>query len=298
MAVHDFGYRGYEGVRSHAWSRALAIAWSEVVLNFKTKKFLVFYVGCISPAVVAFVLLYLRFVLAEGQGELAGVQFNRGFARFLGGVDRVEFFLDTGRGFTTMLAILFSAVVGAGVISRDRRAGALELYFTRGIRPSTYVAGKVGGVFFLMLCQLLFPLLAAWLFGVAVATEESGFVARTTAFMPRLVLAQAFLSATLAFWAVSLSASTDSARFALLRWVGGLFALQVASALFFQMFKDPTWLVISPWRAVRGVNYWLAGADPWSRGPELEPALIAWVALTIAAGIWLRRHLRPVEVVA
>lgn len=295
MAIHDFGFRGYDGHRSSALSRVAAIAWSDVKLAFKAKKFLIFYVLCISPALMAFTFVYLRFIVAEGHGEVAGLRFNRGLSRVFGMIDKVEFFVDIGRGGTTLLTILFSAVVGAGIISRDRQAGALEIYFTRGIAPAHYFGGKFLGVCLLLLCQVLLPFLAVWLFAVAVASAESQFFATTVGFIPRLIAAQVFLCGSLAFMVTALSSSTDSTRFALLRWAGGLFVLIAVSRILYRWLGDPIWLVVSPWKVLRRIAFEIAQA-PVSE-LELVPALVAWAAMMAASALFLRKHLRPVEIV-
>ena len=164
MAIHDFGYRGYGGGRTSTLARVLAIAWSDIAHSFKTRKFLIFFIICISPAIVAFVIVYMRYVVAEGQGQIPGL--SRHFARAFDMTDKIAFFVDFSRG-TPVLTIIYSAVVGAGIIARDRQAGALEIYFTRGIQPRHYFTGKFLGVFFLLLCQVLFPFLvvsAPWRF--------------------------------------------------------------------------------------------------------------------------------------
>lgn len=296
MAIHDFGYRGYQGERTGAVSRVLGIALSDFRQSFKSKLFLVFYVFCISPAIMAFVFVYLRFIVVEGQGQVLGMRGNRGLTRWLGMVDTVEFYV--GRGEVVILTILFSGLIGAGVVARDRRAGALEIYFTRGIRPLHYVLGKFGGVLMLLLCQVLVPFLVVWLFGVAVASAESRFLETTGGFIWRVVIGQTFLCATLSYWLIALSSSTDSVRFALLRWVGGLSGLGLAALILYRIFGDPSWWVISPWKVTQKIAVGIAGGNLSPEGFELPLAWIGWAVLTAAATLWLRRHLRPVEVVA
>jgi len=138
------------------------------------------------PALFAFVLLYIKFIVIEGQGDI-GVNLPPRMGRVIDQLFTVEGFLNFGRGSTTLLTILFSAVVGAGMLARDRRAGALEIYFTRGIRPWHYVTGKWAAVTFLLLCQVLFPFIFVWVFGISVASAESGFVERTAAVLAELV---------------------------------------------------------------------------------------------------------------
>ncbi|MAE75855.1 MAG: hypothetical protein CMJ85_03175 [Planctomycetes bacterium] len=298
MAIHDVGFRGYEGARTSALARITAIAKSDVSRTFRSWKFMLFYLVSIAPALFALAMLYLKFIIIEGQGNTTGIRLPRSAGNAIDRLFTVEGFLDFGQGATTLLTILFSAVVGAGILSRDRKAGALELYFTRGIRPWQYVAGKWLGVWFLLLCQVLFPFIIVWLFGISVASEESGFVERTSKFMPYVALAQMFMCGTLAFWLVALSASTESSRFALLRWTGGLFLLQTVSSVLWRQFQQPNWLAVSPFRVVRRIAAEISGAAPYPSNFDFEPAMWVWVVLTVTSALWLRLHLRPIEVVA
>jgi hypothetical protein len=187
-------------------------------------------------------------------------------------------------------------VIGAAIISRDRRAGALELYLTRGIEAWHYAAGKWLGVWFMLLCQVLFPFLVVWLFAVVVAPAELGYFGKTIGFVPRLIAGQGVLCGTLALWLVALSASTESTTFAQLRWVGALFVLGAVGHLLHRMFANANLLDLSPWHVVRRVGQAIAGAAPWP-GHELGPAVVTWSLLTAGAVLWLRRHLRAVEIV-
>ena len=288
MGIQDFGFQTYEGKRVSTMSRATAIAWSTIRNTFKGKKFIFFYLMCISPALLAFAIVYLRYIFMERVGGNWRLPFED--------PDEVAFYFDPGRGMTPMTVLLFSAVAGAAVIAKDRAAGALELYFTRGIRPLHYFFGKWLAVFAMMMSQVLLPYLVVWIFGCLVAPAEIEFFSTTITFIPRLILAQAFVCASLSLFLTSLSSSTDSERFALLRWAGVLFLLMVVSGMMRGFFQDANWFAISPWNSVKRVAQWIVGIEPWNEF-ALMPALVSWGILTLLAILWTRRHLRPVEVV-
>lgn len=300
--IHDFGFRGFDGERTSALARVLAISGSELRRIFKSKKFLVFFALCLGPAILALVLVWVRFFIIEGSGSIGSFRGGAGTRQLAQGgglfgrqIGEVDFFFDILKGGSTTLTVIFSAVVGAGIISRDRHAGALEIYFTRGIGPWQYFAGKLLSVWFLLLCQVLFGFVLVWLFAVGVSSKESGYFAATVGFMPGLIAGQSFLCLTLAFWLCALSASTDSTRFALLRWVGALALLRVVGGSLRLLFQDPDWMLISPFQVVKRIAAALAGATPSEL--SLGGAVVVWAMLSVAALLWARRHLRPVEVV-
>lgn len=300
-SIHDFGFRAYDGELTSPVARTLAITTSEIRRTFKSKRFLVFFILCLGPVLIAFVFVWIRFLVLEGQGELAGFggSSSRQWARDTGPFGRqlsgVDFYFDILRGGSTLLTVLYSAVVGAGIIARDRAAGALEIYFTRGIAPWQYFVGKMLSVFFLLLCQVLFGFLVVWIFAVSVAPADLEYFDKTWPFIPRLIAGQGLLCLTLAFWLTALSTSTDSSRFAILRWVGVLAALRILGGLLRRFFQDGDWMLVSPYQVIRRIAAEVVGATPSSM--SIGWAVLVWALLCGAALLWTKRHLRPVEVV-
>ncbi|MCA8969310.1 MAG: hypothetical protein KDC95_05980 [Planctomycetes bacterium] len=297
--IHDFGLRGYDGDRVGVRERILAITTTEIRRIFSKKMFLVFFFLMMAPAIMAFVIVWIRFIVIEGSGQLMGFgnRMERMAARgpFGGSILDVDFYFDLLRGGGTALTLIFSGVVGAGIIARDRAAGALELYFTRGIRPISYFLGKFLTVWFLLLCQVLFGFLIVWIFAVSVAPTDSGYFSETWPFIPRLIAAQAFFCATLAFWLCALSTSTDSVRFAILRWIGVLAVLRIVAGILNKLFMTPSTHLVSPHQVVKRIAQAIAGAEPSDM--SLESSILVWGVLCALALYWTRRHLRPVEIV-
>ena len=297
MVVHDFGYRAYEGERTSSLTRCFELAKSEVKRAFKGKRFLLFYIFCITPAILRLVLLYVHFVVqGDEQGSrLAARMGNRGFWSILAIVDQPEFYFNAMLAGTMVLVLMFSAVAISGIVAKDRAENALELYFTRGITPLHYIIAKWAAAFFLMLCQLLFPILAVWILGVYIAPDWQYF-ADTVGFMPNLILGLSFFCASLAFLATALSTSTDSPRFALMRWFGAFMLLSILGTIIWQVFEKPELLVVSPWHVLTQVAAWLADVEI-EPGPDTKWAWLAWLGMMVLAAFWMRMHLKPVEVV-
>jgi len=300
MGLKDFGFRIYEGGRTSVTSRVLHLAWLEVARFFRSKKFLLFYIFCILPALMQFVLVFLEFVVFEGSGQILGMEGmgRMGHRRpFQTGISNFSFYfgpmLETG----PMLVWLFSAVVGAGSLARDRAENALEIYFTRGIRPVHYFLAKWGAVTFLILCQLLFPFLVIWLSAIFLAPDWTLFE-KTVSYLPRMMYGQLFIAGTLALWTTSLSSSTASPRFAAMRWLGIFFTFRVIGQIFYKrIFMDSHALLVSPWTIVKEAGFWIV--DEPTRYQLREIYLFrVWFGLCVAALFWTRNKLQTGRVVA
>ncbi len=301
MGVHDLGFRGYSGERSSVLSRIYMIAKTDVKRFFKSWKFLILYTVCIAPALFQLFLLYLRFIVFKEENG------GRLFGRFLKGGDgsrdslfgrglySIEFYFNVPLSMGMLLTLIFSGIVGASMISKDRRAGALELYFTRGIRPVHYFLGKWFAVVFMMLSQLLFPYLFVWICAVLMSPDW-GYLEITAGFIPQLILAQVFFCGSLGFLVTAQSSSTDSPPFSIIRWVGGIFGLWFVAAILRKMLHQNDWLALSPWNAAKRIAETIAGAEA---GRSFDP-IYAWIvmgSLLVIAAIWVRKFMRPVEVV-
>ncbi len=300
MGVHDLGFRGYEGERSSLLARIYALAKSDVRKHFKSWKFLIFYALCIAPALMGLFVVYIQFVVFEGQGQAFGLERFRGRMMRGGGffgraLDDIHFYFDLPLAMGMLFTLVFSALVGATLISQDRKSGALEIYFTRGIRPIHYFLGKWGAAAFLMASQMILPYLVVWISAVFMAPDW-GYLERTAAFMPRLVLALGLFCATMSFLVAAQSVSTNSPAFSVIRWVGGIFVLWSVAFLFRRVFQENEWLAISPWNVVKRVSEAIADVEA-GRSFDLSYALVSFVVLILLGTYWLRRHLRPVEVI-
>ncbi|MEZ5987669.1 MAG: hypothetical protein R3F30_00795 [Planctomycetota bacterium] len=296
MGIRDLGFRRYEGARTSTTARVRYLAWAEVRRTFAAKRFVLFYLFCLMPLYVSFVIMYMLMVLGDGEHMSmgGGGMRRRGMASLALDEPGFYFWPMVGAGFA--LVWLFSAVVSAGMVSRDRGANALELYFTRGLRPVHYFAGKWLAAFALMCGQLVLPYLALWIFAVFLAPDWD-FLARTLPWIPAYLLATVFVALSVSWLATCLSCSTSSVRFAVLRWVGGLFGLFLLGRVLTRTMGQDEWLLVSPWDVIVRIGHWLADVRT-IHDFTLEYAILAWVGLVVGAGLFAWRRLEPVEVVA
>ena len=301
MGVHDLGFRGYEGGRSSVLARIGAIFSTDVRRFFKSWKFLIYFAFSVAPAIFQLVIVYVWFIVFEQGERMSGRRMGpRGAGTFLerffgSSVTDAAFYYAVPLTLGIFLAIIFSGVVGASIVSRDRKSNALEIYFTRGIRPVHYFFGKWSATSFMLLAQLLFPYLIVWVWAWTLSPDES-FLQATWSMLPRVVLAQLFFCGSLGFLAVAQSVSSESPPFAVIRWCGALFGLHLIARLFVRVLDDDSWLLLSPWSVLYRIGGEIAGVEP---GNELRigSCLIVYAIWMLVGGLWLRRYLRPVEVV-
>lgn len=302
MPIHEAGYRAYTGPMLPPGSRWLAIVRNEFGLAFRNKKMLALYAACITPSIFLLVVVYLRYFFAglgEGGDGRNPFAFDRGAGPFRNSIlnpGLARFYLDTvilQGGFFAV--VIYSTVVGSGIIARDRRSNAIELYMTRAVTAARYAAGKWLGVASLLGMQIVVPTLAVWLFAVFLAPDW-GLLQDTIQFMPRVLAALCVFCLFHGFLVTAISASTDSPVFAALLWVTCMSFLSIMALFLRNNFGLSFWTVLSPWQACNRIVEAIAGV---AAGADYE-LTDAGLALGLFVGLsilLIRRGLRRVEAV-
>ena len=127
-------------------------------------------------------------------------------------------------------AMLLAAVLGLvapTLISRDLRAKAWLIYFTRPVGRTEYILGKSLILFLLVLVITMLPALALWFTGVLVSPSIS--VAFETWDLPiRIVAASFILAIPTVFLALAYSSLTAESRIASFAWFATWVACWIA----------------------------------------------------------------------
>jgi ABC-type transport system involved in multi-copper enzyme maturation permease subunit len=292
VPIHDQGYRRYQGPLGHAWTRWLPIARSDFVLAFRNKKMLALYAVCVSPFIGSLLMLYL---MSVNGWKTAPSEMRESPFSWLVDPSSIDFYLGPVLRVSFLLVVLYTTAVGSGIVARDRRVNALELYFTRGIARGHYVVGKWGAVTALLAMQLLIPTLVIWIYGVLIAPDWE-LLEQTSAFMPSVALGIFVLCAFMGFLLVGVSAATSSATFAGLLWVLLLSFLSTVGVMLRRLLHENSWVIISPWFAAKKMVEQICGVVaamdfPWER------AALAMTAYAALAAFLLWKNLKAVEVV-
>ncbi|HUR67844.1 MAG TPA: hypothetical protein VM370_01250 [Candidatus Thermoplasmatota archaeon] len=212
--------------------------------------------------------------------------------------------LDSVMHFTIVSCFLVAAVVGARLVSDDRRQGAFLAHFARPVTRIDYVAGK----FVALLLPLLVVTIAPPLFAVGASLavdsdrltdqladqgidprsipDEQGFLTAADPWgASGAVLAYGLVaSATTAGIVLGISALATRARIAGLLWFAIVALGSAAKAILQRSLGAPDWPALLSWSDALGdISSFLVGFhDQPSIGRALEFTLAARIALLAA----------------
>lgn len=298
MTIYGLHYRPAPYQPTPARRRIAALARLEFLALFRSRWGVAVYAACLFPSVVRLVMLLVwAGALSFGgpaRGRMPGrppqqfEEFVPTSARFY-----LEPILNAGQGLVPIL--ILTAMVSSRAIAKDRTTNALELYWTRGITPLGYFAGKWFGSFLLIGTVTLLSPLALWVAGVLFA-EDWDFLLETAGFMPRVLLGLAFFTAVMSLASLLFSAIASTPNLAMILWsllLGGTTALANITA---EVLRDPGvfhWL--SLWEATGVVARALAGQS--QRAASVTTALVSVVVVLGALAALARRRLRLQEAI-
>jgi ABC-2 type transport system permease protein len=185
--------------------------------------------------------------------------------------------------------------VGAGLIANDRRANALQIYLSKPLSRSEYIAGKAGTLFAFLLIVTWVP--AILLLLLQVLFKGSFEFLRTNLFLFPAITVGAFLQALLAtFTMLALSSLSKSSRYVGILYSGIIFFTGAIYGVMYAITGSSklSWLWLTAnLSQVVDVIFRLKPryATPW---PVSLIVLFALVAVSISI---LERRVRGVEVV-
>ena len=252
MPLHDVGYRSWKSQRCGPAAIVWVIAVTGIRLAWESRwlRRLVFFAW--SPALI-FAASFFAFEQAVDEGRLSSLGEAAEHGRNLDGVGMLGTVLADVLGgdsddvdiestrrlvWTRLLlafmrapqALLLAAVVGLvapTLISRDLRAKAWLVYFTRPVGRREYILGKATILLLLVLAITMLPALALWLMGVLVSPSLS--VALETWDLPlRIVVASLTLAIPTVLLALAYSSMTAESRIASFAWFATWVALSIA----------------------------------------------------------------------
>ncbi len=286
MAIYGTGYRALEYAPTPRWRRLWPIAGYELRALFRRRLGVVLFLLCMIPAVANLgILLAWAGVWQLGAGDRLV-----GMARF--DPTTLDFYITptVGEVPSFVVFLILSTLVSCRAIAKDRETAALEIYWTRGVRPLGYFAAKWLGSF--LLIGLAFVLAPAVTWGVgAILAPDGSFWQQTSAFMPRVLLALTLFTAVLTFVAVGFSAIADNANGASLLWFVVLLGTTAVVRVLSRVFQGEWALkAINPWDAMKRIAEWISGATPVN---DYSPgyALASIVVLVGVTGVVASRRL-------
>ena len=174
MPVYDQGYRNWNGpLRGHAL-RWLTITAASVRLNLKNKWVLLTCGAAMFPMLGLAFGAVLRLRMVDNVVRTTGDEtVGDALAKNFGG----DFYLQLV-AFQIFWVAVMCALVGAGLIARDREARALELYLSRPVKKFDYILGKFGVIFAFNMLVTAVPFLVLYLV-VALASPSLDYLRAT-----------------------------------------------------------------------------------------------------------------------
>ncbi len=279
MPIHDQSYRRYAGLRAQAGQAWMVIAVNGIRTIVRKRLFLGLLVLAWIPFVVGAVMVYLNANFP--QFTLLSMTAQR-FREFLGTQD---FFVFT-----------ITVWVGAGLIANDKRANALQIYLSKPLTRTEYIAGK-------LVILAAFLLLVTWvpailLLVLQVAFSGSFTFLRQNFYLFPAVTVFSFLQVLLAaFTMLALSSLSKSSRYVAILYAGAYWFSHAVFGVIYAV----TGSTKMSWLSLPG-NLNQIGDIIFRLEPRYStPAAVSLLAMVVVIGVslWvLERRVRGVEVVS
>jgi len=279
MPIHDQSYRRYGGSKASPGSAWSVIARAGIMTMIRKRAFIGLLLFAWLPFVVRAVQIYVAANYPQTETFLAPDA--KMFRQFL---DQQDFFV-----------FIMTIYVGAGLIAADRRANALQIYLSKPLMRSEYIAGKAAVLF-------TFLMLVTWLPGILLLFLQVMFKGSFTFMKANLFLFPAITVATLlqallaTFTMLALSSLSKSSRYVGILYAGIIFFTAAIYGVMVAITGDTSlsWLSVgSNISQVGDVIFRLPPryATPW------QVSLIVVLGLMAVSLSVLERRVRGVEIV-
>jgi ABC-type transport system involved in multi-copper enzyme maturation permease subunit len=276
--IHDQSYRRYLGGKAPLGRSWTVIAWAGIRNMIRKRAFLGLLIFAWLPFVVRAVQIYIASNFPQAALLAPTAETFREF------LEQQDFFV-----------FVITIYVGAGLIANDRRANALQIYLSKPLLRTEYIAGKAATLFaFLMLVTWL-PAILLLLVQVMFAGSFA-FLQKNLFLFPAITVA-ALLQVILAtFTMLALSSLSKSSRYVGILYAGALFFTAAVYGVMYAITGSSKLSYLSlgaNLSQVVDVIFRLKPryATPW---PVSLTVIVALVVLSVSV---LERRVRGVEVV-
>jgi ABC-2 type transport system permease protein len=205
MPIHDQSYRRYRGGKTSPGRAWTVIAKAGISNMIRKRAFMGLLIVAWGPFIVRAVQLYLA---ANFPQAAVLAPDAKTFRDFLG---QQDFFV-----------FVVTIYAGAGLIAADRRANALQIYLSKPLMRSEYIAGKAAILFTFLLFVTWLP--AILLLILQVMFKGSFEFMSSNLFLFPAITVATFLQAIVAtFTMLALSSLSKSSRYVAILYSGILF---------------------------------------------------------------------------
>ena len=205
MPIHDQSYRRYAGPRERP-GRAWTVIASAGIRNMIRKRV---FLGLLLLAWLPFIIRAVQIYLASNfpQASLLAPT-----------AETFREFMDQQSVFVFFVTIY----VGAGLVANDRRANALQIYLSKPLMRTEYIAGKLAVLAAFLLLVTFVPGILLLLVQIAFAGSFE-FIRKNIFLFPAITLASLLQVLLASFTMLALSSLSKSARFVAIMYAGVIF---------------------------------------------------------------------------
>lgn len=281
-----------------AWRRWLPLAQHEFMSMFRTRWGVAAYLLCLFPGLGRLMMLLIAFGVVNFGPP--GLRARLRAPGSLASLDphRVEFYVEPVLEVMPGMAFLLplTALIVARSIARDRLTNALELYWTRGIPPASYLLAKWVGCTCLAATLTVLVPVALWLTAVMLA-EDWSLLEATAGGMAQVAVGLALVTALWTAIGMLVSAVCRSPNTAMVAWVMLVVGSSAIAFVTGNVLREP-WLhsCLSVWHAGGVLVRAIGGIT--QRGVSVPGACVVLGGLLLVLGLLARRRLRLAEAVA
>lgn len=278
MPIHDQSYRRYQGAREPRGSAWVVIAATGIRAILSKKLFL----GLLLLAWLPFTVYAIRIYLAANYPQVSILAASRETFR--------EFF-DWQSAFVFFITIW----VGSGLIARDRRANALQIYLSKPLTRAEYIAGKLVVLATFLLLVTFVP--AILLLIVQILFAGSFAFARANMFLFPAITLYSFLQViAVSFTMLALSSLSKSSRYVAILYTGVYFFTEAVYGVMYAITGNTGLSWLSFRATLRQLGNVIFRMPPAYDTPWVVSLLV--VAALTGVSIWvLNVRVRGVEVV-
>jgi ABC-type transport system involved in multi-copper enzyme maturation permease subunit len=278
MPIHDQSYRRYGGGRGLPGRSWMVIARAGIASLIRKRVFLGLLMFAWLPFVVRAVQIY---VTANFPQAAMLAPTAKTFREFL---EQQDFFV-----------FVMTIYIGAGLIANDRRANALQIYLSKPLMRTEYIAGKAAVLAFFLILVTFVP--AMLLLLVQVMFSGSFAFLKANLFLFPAITVSSLLQVLLAtFTMLALSSLSKSSRYVSILYTGIIFFTGAIYGVLWGITGSTSVSWVSPVTSLAQVIDIIFRQPPRYTTPW-QVSLIVLIALITVSVSVLERRVRGVEVV-
>ncbi len=278
MPIHDQSYRHYGGGKAVPGRSWTVIAWAGIRTFMKKRAFMGLLLFALGPFIVRAVQMWISSNYPQASMLAPTAETFRQF------LEQQDFFV-----------FVITIYVGAGLIANDRRANALQIYLSKPLMRSEYIAGKLAVLFGFLLLVTLIPAMVLLLLKV-IFDGNFTFLKNNLFLLPAITIASLVQVTLASFTMLALSSLSKSARYVGILYVGITFFTSAIYGVLYAITGSSrvSWISIGAnVSQVVDVVFRLKPryATPW------QVSLLVIIGLVVVSISVLERRVRGVEVV-